>query len=117
MQAVRNIAIIAVAGLFVAAVPGGGNAANAVLTALTMGFLAALGFLGQRLYRDNQMTISTLSDMRRGVLYGALGVIGLLIAGATKFFSTDGGTLAWIGLLALSVLAIVRVWLDATTYG
>jgi hypothetical protein len=117
MQAARNVVIIALAALVVAAAPGGGNAASTVLTALSLGFLAAMGFLGYRFYRDNQMTISTLSDARRGILYGALGVIGVLIAGADEFFATDGGTLAWIALLALSVLAILRIWTDANAYG
>ena len=57
-----------------------------------------------------------VSRLRRGILYGALGVIGLLIAGADEFFSTDGGTLSWIALLAASVAAIFLVWREATSY-
>jgi TRAP-type C4-dicarboxylate transport system permease small subunit len=116
VRTVRNIAIIALVALGVAALPGGGNAANVVLTALTMGFLVAIGFFAWRLYMENQLTISTLSDMRRGILYGALGVIGLLIAGADELFSTGGGTAAWLSLLVISVLAIFWVWREATTY-
>jgi hypothetical protein len=50
------------------------------------------------------------------MLYGALGVIALLIAGTDEMFDTEAGTIAWIGLLALSVLAIYRVWTQATSY-
>ncbi len=116
VRVARNIAIVAVIAVAVAALPGGGNAANLVLTALTMGFLAALAFFVWRLYMENQLTISTLSDARRGILYGAVGVIGLLIAGADEMFGTGGGTVAWIGLLIASVLAIAWVWREATTY-
>lgn len=117
MKTARNIGIIAVLALAIAVLPGGGDAADTVLTALTMGFLAAMGFFAYRLYRENQLTISTLTDVQRVVLYGALGVIALLIAAADEMFSTGGGTLAWIALLALSVLAIIRVWTQATSYG
>jgi TRAP-type C4-dicarboxylate transport system permease small subunit len=116
VRTARNIAIIALLALAVAALPGGGDAADVVLTALSMAFLVAIGVFAWRLYVDNQLTISTLTDARRGVLYGALGVIALLIAGADEFFDTDGGTLAWIALLALSVVGIVWVWREATTY-
>jgi hypothetical protein len=116
VRAARNIAIIGGVALAVAVLPGGGDAADTVLTALTMGFLAALGFFAYRLYRENQLTIASLSDGQRGILYGALGVIALLIAASDELFDTGVGTLVWIGLLALSVLAIVRVWTQATSY-
>jgi hypothetical protein len=111
-----NVGIIALVALAVVALPGGGDAADTVLTAISMGFLAAIGFFGYRLYRENQLTIAGLSDASRAVLYGALGVIALLIAAADELFATGAGTLAWIALLALSVLAIVRVWMQATSY-
>ena len=46
------------------------------------------------LSRQNQLTLATLSDGRRAILYGALGMIALLIAGSDELFSTGGGTLA-----------------------
>jgi hypothetical protein len=116
MRVVRNIAIIAVLALGVAFVPGGGTVADTVIAAITMGFLAAIGFLGYRLYMENQLTISTLTDRQRIVLYGALGLIAVMIAGADELLDSSGGVLIWIGLIALSVLAIVRVWTDAHSY-
>ena len=102
--------------LAVAFVPGGGNAAETVLTALTIGFLAAITWFLYVFSRENQLTLSALSEGRRAILYGALGVIALLIAGTDEFFDTGGGTLAWILLLGASVAAIWRVWLEANTY-
>jgi hypothetical protein len=116
MQTARNITIIALLALGVAFVPGGGNVADTIIAALTMGFLAAIGFLGYRLYKENQLTIATLSDRQSVVLYGALGVIALMIAAADELLSSPSGILVWIGLIVLSVLAIVRVWTDANTY-
>lgn len=116
MRALRNVAIVVALALAVAFVPGGGNAADAVLTAITMAFLAAIAWAVYVASRQSQLTLATLSDGRRAILYGALGLIALLIAGADELFSTGGGTLAWIVLLAASIAAIWRVWIEANTY-
>ena len=116
MRTARNIAIIAVLALGVAFVPGGGAAADTVLAALFMAFLAALGFLVYRLYMENQLTLATLADGRRALLYGAVGAIALMLAGTDELLDTGGGTLLWIGVLAISVFAIISVWREATTY-
>jgi hypothetical protein len=116
MGHVRNVGIILVAALVVAFAPGGGNGASTVLTALTMGFLVAIAWFTFDLYRQNQLTVATLGDGRRAVLFGALGLIALLIAGTDRFFASGGGTLAWVLLLGVSVAAIWRIWLEASTY-
>lgn len=116
MLALRNAAIVMLLALVVAFVPGGGNAADALLTAITMGFLAAIAWTVFVLSRQNQLTLATLSDGRRAILYGALGLIALLIAGSDELFSSGAGTLAWILLLGGSIAAIWRVWIEANTY-
>jgi hypothetical protein len=115
VRAARNIAIIMLLALVVAFLPGGGNAAEAVLTALTMGLLAGIAWMVYTVSRENQLTLATLSDGRRALLYGAVGLIALLIAGSDKLFSTGGGTLLWILLLAIAVGAIWRVWMEANS--
>jgi hypothetical protein len=116
MRAVRNVAIIAVLALGIAVIPGGGTAAETVLAALVMGFLAAMGLFAYRLYMENQLTLSTLRDFQRALLYGAFGVIALMIAGADELLETGVGTLVWIALVGLSVLAIIRIWTEARSY-
>jgi hypothetical protein len=116
MRVARNVAIIMVLALGVAFAPGGGNAANAVLAALTMGFLAGIAWLLYTLSRQNQLTLATLSDGRRAILFGAFGLIALLIAGTDELLDTGGGTLAWILLMGAAIAAIWRVWLEANTY-
>lgn len=116
LRTLRNVAIIVLLALLVAFAPHGGNVADAVLTAITMGFLAAISWALYVFERQNQLTLATLSDGRRAILYGALGMLALLVAGADKMFSSGGGTVLWILLLAGSVFAIIRVWLEATTY-
>lgn len=115
MRAARNVAIIMLLGLIVAFLPGGGNAAEAIITALTMALFAGVAWMVYVLSRENQLTLATLTDGRRALLYGAVAMILLLIAGTDKLFDTGGGTLLWILLFAASVAAIWRVWMDANT--
>ncbi len=102
--------------LGVAFAPHGGNVADAVLTALTMGILAGIAWMLYTLSRENQLTLATLSDGRRAIFYAAFGVLALLVAWADELFSSGGGTVLWILLLAASVAAIWRIWMDTSTY-
>lgn len=102
--------------LVVAFLPGGGNAAETVLTALMMGLLSGIAWMVYTVSRENQLTFSTLTDGRRAILYGAAGMLVLLVAGNDQMFRTGGGTLLWILLLAVSVAAIWKVWMEANTY-
>jgi hypothetical protein len=95
MRNLRNVAIVMLLALLVAFAPHGGNVADAILTAITMGFLAAIAWTVFVLSRQNQLTLAGLSDGRRAVLYGGLGLILLLGA---------------------SVAAIWKVWTEANTY-
>jgi hypothetical protein len=115
VRTARNLAIIMLLALVIAFLPGGGNLAEAVLTALTMALLAGIAWMVYTFSRENQLTLATLSDSRRAILYGAVGLLTLLIAGSDKLFSTGGGTLLWILLLALSIAAIWRIWMEANT--
>jgi hypothetical protein len=116
MRNARNVAIIMVLALGVAFAPAGGNVVDAIFTVITMGFLAGISWMLYRLSRENQLTLATLTDSRRAIFYGGFGMLALLVAGADKLFSTGGGTLLWILLLAGSVFAIWRVWTEANTY-
>jgi hypothetical protein len=116
VRTARNVGIVLLLALVVAFLPGGGNLAETVLTALTMGLLAGIAWMVYTLSRENQLTLATLSDGRRAVLYGAIGMILLLIAGSDRLFASGGGTLLWIFLLAASIAAIWKVWMEANTY-
>jgi hypothetical protein len=116
VRTARNVAIIALLAVPVAFVPGGGEAADGILAALLLGFLAAIAALGFQLYRQNALTLSSLADSRLALLYGALGVIALMIAGRDELTDTGVGTLAWIVLLVASAGAIFWVWRQAQTY-
>jgi hypothetical protein len=116
MRMARNLPIVMVLAVPVAFTPSGNNVSEAILTALTMGMLAGIAWMVYAMSRQNQLTLATLSDARRGILYGAFGLIALLIAGTDLMFSSGGGTLLWLLLLGASVVAIWKVWIEANTY-
>jgi hypothetical protein len=115
-QTIRNVAIIMLLALVVAVVPGGDDAAEAITTALSMAFLAAIAWAVARLYRSQEMTLDTIPDGRKAILYGAVAAIVLLIVGYEEFAGFSGGILVWIALVAASIGAVFVVWRDATTY-
>ncbi len=105
-----------VLALIVDIAPGGGDAANTILTALTMAFMAAIAWLVYRLYRDQELTLAGLSDLQRAGLFGSVGAIALLVVGYDELTSFAGGLLLWIALMAGAVAAIFLIWRSATTY-
>jgi hypothetical protein len=116
LQNLRNIAIILALAAAVDFLPGGGNAAAAVLTALTMCFLAAIAWLLYRVYHEQQLTLATLTDAKKAGLFGAVGGIALLTVAYDDFRSMTGGILLWIALVAGCLGVIFLIWRSATTY-
>lgn len=116
MAAARNIAIIALLALGVAFLPNGGNVADAVLTAITLGFLAAIAWAVYRLSLARHLTLIALPDSRRAVLYSSVGLIVLMVAGAGKMFGTGLGTLAWLALVGSGAVGIWLVLSEARDY-
>jgi len=116
VAAARNILIIMVLALGVAFLPNGGNVADAVLTAISMAFLAGISWTVYRLLYTFRTSLSSLPDSRRIVLYAALGVIVLLVAGADRMFGTGLGTLAWLLLMGSSLAGIWLVVSEGRGY-
>ena len=113
MRTARNIAIILLLALIFDLAPGGGNAAQAILAAVSIGFLAAIGWSGYVFYRQNRLTYLGLTERQRWLLVGSLGAIVLMIAGASELTRTGGGTLLWIAVLVLAVMTIFKVGTEA----
>jgi hypothetical protein len=110
------VGIIAALAAAIDFLPGGGAAADTVMAALMLIFLAAIAWLVYRVYREQQLTLATLSDARKAGLFGAVGAIALLVVAYDDFNSWSGGLVLWIALMAACVGAIFLIWRDATTY-
>ena len=116
MKHVRNVAIILLLALVVAAVPGGGEIAEAIVATITIGFLVLIGFAGYQFYRQNRLAYVSLEERWRAILLCALGAIVLMIAGADELLETGLGLFAWLAVLGLSIYALVRVYQESQAY-
>jgi uncharacterized membrane protein len=110
------VAIILALAAAVDFLPGGGAAADTMLTLLTLVFMAVIAWFVYRLYREQELTLATLTDARRAGLFGAVGGIALLVVAYDEFRSWTGGILLWIALVVGCVAGIFLIWRSATTY-
>lgn len=114
--AFRNVLIIMLLALVLTVAPGGGNFVEALLTALTLTFVAAIALLGIRAWNDASMTRDSMADNQRLVVYGALGALALMIAGLDEMLSTGIGSVVWIAVVAGSGYLLFTTWRAANSY-
>jgi drug/metabolite transporter (DMT)-like permease len=97
----RNILIILVVAALLAIIPGGGTAGSLLLTALSLGFLAALGWAASIVYREHRETLYLLGERRRAVLYGAVVVLAVTLAATSRMWNSGSSLegIAWIVLV------------------
>jgi len=115
-RAIVYIAIILALAAAVALLPGGGTAAGAVGTALSIAFLGTLAWFGARMYRENRMALMSLDDRWRAVLYCAIGVVVVTLAATSKLWLTSAGVIAWFALLAVAAYGFYATWRHAREY-
>jgi hypothetical protein len=108
----RNIAIILLLSLAVWKLPGGGDTSSAILAVLVVILWAGVLFFGYRIYMEHRMTIHSLDDRLRALLYGSLVVIVLTLVATSRLWNEAGGlgVLIWFGLLGLAAWGLATVW-------
>lgn len=112
----RNILIVlALAGLVVL-IPGGGKGANVAIQAVSLAFLASIGWIASIMYRQHRMELYALGDLKRATLYIAAGVVALTLSATARLFGTAGGEIAWFVLIGGSVYAAFAVIWSARKY-
>jgi hypothetical protein len=116
MKALQNIAIIVLIALIVTVIPGGGTTRDTVMTAISMAFLAGIGWFVYRAHREYPNMVSALSEGWRAVHWGSIGLLAFLVAANSKMFSTGAGTLLWIGLLVLAITGLFQAYRQSQTY-
>lgn len=118
MQFAWKLGVVALVALALVVLPGGGNALDVALALLSIVFLAAIAFLGYRLYRQYHFDIDTLEPNTRLALYGSIGLATLTVVGTRRLFDLGGpGIVAWFALLALCSYGIYWVWIQYRSYG
>jgi hypothetical protein len=116
VRAIVYIAIILALAAAVALLPGGGTAAGAVGTALSIAFLGTLAWFGARLYRENRTALMSLEDRWRAILYGAIGVVVVTLAATSRLWLTSAGVVAWFALLFAAAYALYATWRHSRQY-
>jgi hypothetical protein len=117
VQFAWKFGVIALVALLLEVLPGGGNALDVVLTALTIAFFAAIALLVARMYRQYRLDIETLDSSIRLALYGSLAIAVLTFTGTDRLFDAGGGgVLAWFALLALASYGLFWAWTHYRRY-
>ena len=118
MQFAWKIGVVMLVALVIVVLPGGGNALEVVLMLLSIALLAAIGFLGYRLYRQYSFDIETLEPNARLALYGSIGLAVITFVGTNRLFDAGGlGVLLWFALLALCSYGLYWTWTRYRSYG
>ncbi len=131
MKNARNVAIVLAIAAAVYFIPGGGRAASTFEAALWVAFGIAIGYLGLRMYREGHMTLYSLGDRHRGLLYGAVAAAVFAYVVRSRMWYTvqvRGGELAqvhrwgglgefaWFALVGAIVYSLLAVYRHARAY-
>jgi hypothetical protein len=108
----RNVAIILVLAVAVWQLPGGGETSSGILSLLLVILWGGVLFFGYRLYMEHRMTIYSLDDRLRALLYGSLALVVITLVATSRLWNEAGGlgVLIWFGLLGLAAWGIATVW-------
>jgi hypothetical protein len=115
-RTLRNLAIVVAIGAAVYYIPGGGRVASAFEAALWAAFAIGIAYLGLRLYRENQMTLTALGDRHRGLLYGGIALAVFCYMSRARMWQTGIGELAWFLLAGLVLWALLEVYRHSRSY-
>jgi hypothetical protein len=113
---VRNFAIIALIAAVIVVIPGGGSAGSFIVQLISLVFLAAIAWVASRLYREHRVSLYSLGDRKRLILYVAAGVATLTFTASGRLLNTGLGSIAWILLLAASAYAVFWVFRSSREY-
>lgn len=113
---IRNVLIVLGLAAVIALVNGGKTAANVLIQAVTLAFLGTLVYFAVITYRERRMSLYSLGDGRRALLYVALGVATLTLTATARLWSSGAGSVAWLLLLAGSAYAVFAVLWSARKY-
>jgi hypothetical protein len=113
---VRNVGIVLVLAALVVLIPGGGTGANVAIQAVSLTFLASLGWFASLMYRQHRLELYALGDNRRAVLYGAVGVGAVTLTATNRLWHTASGEIVWFVLIGAALYAVVSIVVAARNY-
>jgi hypothetical protein len=114
---VRNILIIFGIAALIVLIPGGGTGASVATQAVSILFLGSIGWFASIMYRQHRVTIYSLGDGKRAILYVALGVAMLTFTATSRLWHAGGaGIIAWFVLIGGAAYAVFAVVWSARQY-
>lgn len=114
---VRNILIVLALAAIVGTLSGGVTAANVAIQAVTLAFLGSLCWFASIMYRQHRMTLYSLGDRRRALLYVAIGVGALTLTATSRMWNAGGAaSVAWLLLLGGAAYTVFAVLWSARKY-
>ena len=113
---IRNIAIIAALAAVVVLVPGGGTGANVATQAVWIVFLGSFVWFGVHMYREHRVTLFSLGDRTRAILYVAGAVVTLTLTATSRLWKTGPGVIVWFVLVGGAVYAVIAIAWAARRY-
>lgn len=116
LKNVRNVAILLAIAAAVFFIPGGGRAASTFAAALWVAFALGIGYLGLRFYRERRISLHSLGDAHRGLLYGAVALGFFEWLARERMWLTSLGELAWFVLAGIGVYALLVVYRQWRSY-
>ena len=87
-----------------------------MLQFVALAFLAAMAWIGSRLYREHRVAVYSLGTQRRAILYGAVAAAIVILTAGPRLRATGGGTVVFLLLLAGCALAVYRVFRSTRSY-
>jgi hypothetical protein len=112
----RNVAIVIAIAAAVYLLPGGGHAAETFEAALWVAFGVGIAYLAIRLYREHRISLHSLGDRHRAMLYGGAALAVFVLAARRRMWETGLGELLWFVLVGLVVYAALEVYRYSRTY-
>jgi hypothetical protein len=116
MKDLRNIAIVLVLAALVVAIPGGGTGASIAIQAVSLAFLASLGWFAVIMYRQHRAELYGLGENRRVALYAALGVGAIVLTATHRMWQSGSGEIVWFVAIGAAIYTIVAVFVSARRY-
>jgi hypothetical protein len=118
-KTVRNVLIVLAIAALVYLVTNGERGGRVEMTfeaILWSAFGLGIGFFGIRLYREHRISLHSLGDRHRAMLYGAAALGVFAVAARKRMWHTGLGELLWFVLVALVVWAALEVYRYSRTY-
>jgi hypothetical protein len=116
LKTTRNVVILLAIAAAVHFIPGGGRAASTFEAVLLVAFGLGIGFFGLWTYREQRVSLHSLGDYHRALLYGAIALAFFEWVARERMWLTGVGELAWFVLAGIGVYSLLTVYRQWRAY-